>query len=258
MKYKKGTFVIVPNMHILHGKSPELQTVFLWLCSYIDENGQCFPSRKKLAECCSMTVKTLDKYMTALTDLGLVTKTQRQKEGTVENMSNLYQVNVLDTLPSVFSGDYPSVNEDPTPREPNDPVTIPNTNYTQLTILTLPLSRGNTPIKRILSIYGTLWYQKYGYYQKVNFGVFTKKVSELLKQHSELQIALYLTTYFNWYGVSGNSEKEYKFVLESTFPITLFCSMINKFELYQRNVRKVDVDDPQTVYREVQDYFKSN
>lgn len=126
MKYKKGTFVVVPNLDVLEGQPTEVQTIFMWLCTFADDEGQCFPSRSNLAKKCSITTKTLDKYLTQIVELGLLEKTTRKKKGGRENMSNLYQIVVKDSLGRV--------NDDPTPREGNDPVTISNINYTNLNI----------------------------------------------------------------------------------------------------------------------------
>jgi hypothetical protein len=153
MKYKKGTFVVVPNLDILDGKPTELQTLFMWLCSYANDDGQCFPSRKALASKCGVTIKTMDKYLNILIELGLIEKTLRKKVGTKENTSNLYQVIVVDIQPSV--------NDTTTGSHPNDPVTIPSINYTNLTIIqpevvpvkeegiTLPKNRGNSPVETL-------------------------------------------------------------------------------------------------------------
>ncbi len=125
MKYKKGTFTIVPNLQHLEGKPPELQTVFLWICSYANDDGRCFPSRSALAKKAGMSIRTVDKYIEQLVELGLLTKTIRLKKGTIENTSNLYQIMLLDAQPSE--------NDSTTPRASLIPLTIPSINNTNLT-----------------------------------------------------------------------------------------------------------------------------
>lgn len=132
LKYQKGTFVVVPNIDRLDVLPALAQALFIWVCKYANEDGTCFPSRKKLAGHLSCTMKTIDKNMGFLVDLGFITKTNRKKKGTKEMMSNLYQillVGVENVVPD------PSVNNDPTPREVNDPVTISNINSINLTKL---------------------------------------------------------------------------------------------------------------------------
>ena len=121
MKYKKGTFVVVPNTEYLKGKSSVLLSVFLWLCYHADDDGVCYPSRKKLAEEVGVDVRTIDKYIKVLQEDGIIIKTIRQKKNSKENTSNLYQL----LLPSEV--------DNTTPSERNDTETIPSINYTHLT-----------------------------------------------------------------------------------------------------------------------------
>lgn len=130
MKYKKGTFIVVPNKEYLKGKPAEMQTLFFWLCSYANDDGQCYPSRNRLAKDIGCTVKTIDKYMKLLIDYGLINK-QTRKDGK-ENISNLYQIF---TLGEENEDPTPSVIKDPTPSHPNDIVTVSIGTISNLTIL---------------------------------------------------------------------------------------------------------------------------
>jgi len=124
MKYKKGTFVVVPNIDRIDILPAMGQALYVWLCKYADDEGQCFPSRKKLAGHLSCDVRTIDKHICSLQELGFISKTTRQKKGTKQNMSNLYQIHLLR---------HPSEVNDTTPSEPDVPVTISIKNSTQLT-----------------------------------------------------------------------------------------------------------------------------
>ena len=117
MKYKKGTFVVIPNIERLDVLPGLAQAIFLWLCRYANEDGTCFPSRKKLAGHVGCDMRTVDKHLTNMQLLGFISKTTRQKKGTKENMSNLYQIHLFRD-PSEFN--------DTTPSEVNVPVTISN------------------------------------------------------------------------------------------------------------------------------------
>lgn len=250
MKYKKGTFVVIPNLDKLDGLKTEAQVLFMWICSYANDDGTCYPSRKSLSNKCGFTVKTVDKYMTVLIENGLISKTIRKKENSNENISNLYQVELPDTLPSVLESTYPRESEGGTGSHPNDPVTIPNINYTNLTILEdnkviLPIHRGKTPVTRLMSIYGTLFNHVYGFNSKSNFGLNGKLLKDLLLTYSEVQIAFLLIVYLNWKGMDDNNQKEKQWLIDNAHPLTIFKSKINVYEAYTRNVAgwKTEFDD---------------
>jgi len=138
MQYKKGTFVVVPNLKHLRGRPTEYLTVFFWLCAYSNEGGNCFPSRKQLGRDCGLTDRTIDKYVAMLEEDGLIKKKKRKKKGTNSYMSNLYQillptkianlrgVGEENTVDGVSGAGSPSVR--------NIPITIPSINNTNLTI----------------------------------------------------------------------------------------------------------------------------
>jgi len=131
MKYKKGTFVIVPNKERLRSKPTEYQTIFFWLCAYSNENGTCFPSRTKLANDCGLTDRTIDKYVEKLVSDGLIEKKRRKNKGTNEYTSNLYQI--LFYNGAVKRKTQLSERNDPTSGERNIPITVSNSNYNNLT-----------------------------------------------------------------------------------------------------------------------------
>lgn len=90
MKYEKGTFIVVPNKDTLRGLDPQTQVLFLWICSYADEAGVCFPSITKLAEDCGISKRTVDSRLRKLCELGVLEVTNRA----VNNLqtSNEYQI----------------------------------------------------------------------------------------------------------------------------------------------------------------------
>jgi len=133
MKYKKGTFIVVPNTDSLRGKPTEFLAVFFWLCTYANENGTCFPSRKKLASDCGLSDRTVDKYLAQLVETNLIEKKKRKNKGTNEYTSNLYQI-LLPQKVAKFVLE-PREDEVGTPSEPNIPITIPSINYTNSTII---------------------------------------------------------------------------------------------------------------------------
>lgn len=90
MKYEKGTFVTVPNIQALQELPPTSQALFMWLCSYADSAGECYPSRGLLAENLSCSVRAIDTHMKQLITAGFIEKQTRFKNN--EQTSNTYQI----------------------------------------------------------------------------------------------------------------------------------------------------------------------
>lgn len=259
MKYKKGTFVVVPNTEYLIGKPQAQQLLFFWLCYHADESGQCFPSRAKLSKEIGCTTKTVDNYIKVLELDSVIEKTIRKISGKKENMSNLYQILQVENV------DTPrSETTDPTPREPSDPVTIPNLNYINSTIITevgnkitLPIKRGTTPHQRLLTIYNDCYYSFYGTAYKPTYARDLKLLKDLLVNYSELQIARMLTIFFNWHGMTGSDDREFNFLSGAAFSLGLFKMNVNKYEIYSRNVLQEKFDDDSELLTLVGKYILS-
>lgn len=91
MKYQKGSFITVPNSEALKGIHATAQCLFMWLCYHANQEGKCFPSRKRLAELCGVSVDTIDNMTALLIEKRLIVKTTRKKDEKV-NKTNLYEV----------------------------------------------------------------------------------------------------------------------------------------------------------------------
>lgn len=143
MNYKKGSFTTVPNKEILRGKDAIAQIVFMWLCSYADEEGVCFPSRSKLAKDCNVTVDTIDRKVKYLADEGLVKKTTR-KDGEV-NKSNLYQILLVEDEGVAVQEGQGSLTKDTRG-------SLTNTTLTQSIKNSIQLTPGDVPSQDIVSI----------------------------------------------------------------------------------------------------------
>jgi hypothetical protein len=99
-KFKKGTFAIVPNKEYLDELSTNAQCLWLWLCIYADENGECFPSRKLLARNTKRSVRAIDYALDELEEKKWVKRVVRyQKKDKMEQTTNLYQLYLLDGKP---------------------------------------------------------------------------------------------------------------------------------------------------------------
>lgn len=98
MKYIKNTFVVIPNKEFLKGKASQLQAIYFWLCDHADEEGICFPSRQLLASEAGTTDRSVDRYIKELVDAEILVKTTRKRDGTLQNLSNIYQIMILDEV----------------------------------------------------------------------------------------------------------------------------------------------------------------
>lgn len=90
MKYDRGTFIVVPNKDLLRGQSPQVQTLFMWLCYYANTTGDCFPSRDTLAKDCGMSIASVKRSIAILVSLSvLVSEAQYQDN---RRTTNLYSI----------------------------------------------------------------------------------------------------------------------------------------------------------------------
>lgn len=94
-RYLKGDFITVPNKNAIKPLKATTQAVFMWIASYADDEGICFPSRKTIAKNCGVTVDTVDTHIKKLVDAGLLQKTAR-KDGK-QNKTNIYQILIVTT-----------------------------------------------------------------------------------------------------------------------------------------------------------------
>lgn len=90
MKYTKGDFIVVPNIHHLSGLPVSTQAIYLWICSYADKDGRCYPSKRTLGKDTGTSVKTAERQINKLIDLGLLAKTNRFVRN--RQTSNSYQL----------------------------------------------------------------------------------------------------------------------------------------------------------------------
>lgn len=262
MKYRKGTFVTIPNIERLDVVPAISQALFIWICKYSDDEGTCFPSRKKLATHIGVDVRTIDKHLGFLEETGFLTKEIRKKPGTKENMSNLYQIQIVRD---------PSESNDTTSSEPNVPVTKPSINQIQLTkvvveqaptpepsVITtdkIPDNRGKTYILRVISIYYDLFRQKYGFDAKVSIPRVAKQIKDLCTRYTEFQVAALLIVFFNWSGMTGGDQFEADKLTKAANPFGWFYSSVTQYEVYLRNIQNLKFDDPGEVRKFVVDYI---
>lgn len=95
MRYLKGSFITIPNKEVLKGLPPYIQTVYMWICSFADETGLCFPSRIRLAECAGCSESSVKRAFEVLEEKGILKRTERKKEDGY-NLTNTYQIIIVD------------------------------------------------------------------------------------------------------------------------------------------------------------------
>lgn len=165
--YKKGDFFHVPNKNILSGKPSELQCIYFWIISYSDDSGTCFPSRKTLAKNTGTNIKTVDKYIKELEQLGLIRKETRINE-LGGKTSNMYYTDFVD--------------EDTTPCTDLGATHIPKTvqpPYTKIGALT----QSNLLTQSNITIYNS-WNEKNIVVHKVLNDDIKKSIKYALKNYS--------------------------------------------------------------------------
>lgn len=75
--------------------SPITKLVLVKLADNANDNGECWPSHETIAEICEMSVKSSQRHVNKLEELGLLSKQKRK--GKNGNLSNFYQLNLIAT-----------------------------------------------------------------------------------------------------------------------------------------------------------------
>lgn len=133
MQYKKGSFIVIPNKQYLKGRPSEMQSIYFWLCEHANEDGICFPTRKTISKEAGVSLKYVDKSIKSLVKESFISKITRKKENSKENISNLYQILIIDKIGVVAKKTLPSSKKDTTPSSKKATGTISNINSNNLT-----------------------------------------------------------------------------------------------------------------------------
>ncbi|CAM4450112.1 helix-turn-helix domain-containing protein [Vibrio agarivorans] len=73
--------------------SPITKLILIQLASKADQRGACYPSHHCLARECDISIRTVQRHLTILFEMGILTKTNRFDKQGVQS-SNLYQLNL--------------------------------------------------------------------------------------------------------------------------------------------------------------------
>lgn len=94
MNFKPGSFTLVPNKK--HFKFLTHRAVLAWfaLCSYADEDGNCWPSKKTMADLVRVGERTMDRGIQELEEKKWI-KTRKRKNEDGGYGSNYYTLFLL-------------------------------------------------------------------------------------------------------------------------------------------------------------------
>lgn len=90
IEFNPGTFIIIPNRDILKKLSPYEKSIYFAVCAHADENGCCYPSRRSLADWAGTSIKTVDRSVRKLEEIGLIEVKSRSDQ--LGQTSNIYQI----------------------------------------------------------------------------------------------------------------------------------------------------------------------
>lgn len=107
----------------------------------------------------------------------------------------------------------------------------------------LPEKRGSNYIQRITSVYSDLFKDKYGFYPAINFGKVGNLLKSMILNHTELQIAAMLIVFFDWAGMDGSSDFDREKLVNAAHSFGWFYGTTNQYEIYLRNVLKINLDN---------------
>lgn len=112
MKYKKGTFINIPNKGAIKGQKSFTQSVYLWICEHADDEGLCYPSITTLSKEAGVSRRQVMREITNLENLGILQKEIRAINN--KKTTNLYQIMILDEPPVVVpASHHPSASQSP-------------------------------------------------------------------------------------------------------------------------------------------------
>jgi len=90
MKWEKWLFTVVHQIKQLSWMPPILQTAYMWICYYSNQEWYCFPSQKLLAENCWVSINAIRKYLAELEKIWLIKRERRYKDNM--ELSSIYQL----------------------------------------------------------------------------------------------------------------------------------------------------------------------
>lgn len=95
-KYQKGEFLVIPNKHVLAEAKAQIQAVYMWICNFTNEDGECFPSRQTIGRLAGVSESTVDRAIKWLCDKGALIRRKRKSEDGSTNLTSIYQLMIVE------------------------------------------------------------------------------------------------------------------------------------------------------------------
>lgn len=118
----------------------------------------------------------------------------------------------------------------------------------------LPTIRGETKIKRVMSVYIDLFKSKYDAIP-FNLKITDEAIDALSKCYTEIQISAMLISFFNWAGMSGDDNFARQKLIDAVHPFGWFYKTVSQHEVYLKNAFGLKFDDEHEIREFVKNYL---
>lgn len=115
----------------------------------------------------------------------------------------------------------------------------------------------DTRVKDIRGFYIAIFNKMYGFNPTVSFPRTGAIIKRMLQDFNEWQIQLFICVHFNWRGMDGTDEFNFKRLRDKAFPIEWIPNNVNSYQAYIRNVLGLDFDDEKVLKEYISNYIKS-
>lgn len=108
----------------------------------------------------------------------------------------------------------------------------------------------------IMKFYKGLFYRYFGFEPVINYGRDGAVIKRLLDVLTPQQLRLFIVIHFNWRGMDGTDEFNYKRLKNNSFPIGWISTNINSYMAYAKNVLELDMSDEKVLEEYINDFLK--
>jgi hypothetical protein len=111
-------------------------------------------------------------------------------------------------------------------------------------------------VNSIRGFYSALFKRLYGFSPTISFPKTGAVIKRLLNDFTESQCELLICVHFNWRGMDGTDEFQYKSLADRAFPLEWLGLRANAYQAFIRNKLGINFDDDTAVKQAVADYIK--
>ena len=112
-------------------------------------------------------------------------------------------------------------------------------------------------VKEIHGFYSAVFKKMYGFNPSLRYPITGTMLKRLLKDFSEWQINTMILIHFNWRGMDGTDEFNFKRLRDKSFPLEWLQYNVNSYQAYARNVLGLKFDDDKSLQEYVRNYVIS-